>query len=420
MKQKSLEKSFEFISELGNFVKIEQDSPVSFKIYFSENIFKIVQLTDMHFCNINFAHKKTIRKLNNLFKTINPNLIANTGDYFCKVPILYVKILLKLFDDNINYPWIFAWGNHDHEIFHFKGNLSNITKIEDYMLKLKKLIYLPTREYFENYNGSNICEDEIEREAIWNSIKNSLQFYLNSNQTDENVQSLITKMFKLNYRKEIKYKFKDKKLFDKKFDGFFNGNYLLKLYNKNSVHCWNIFILNSRRYNSIPNKVLNWMQVNENKVPSVCFYHVPDYAYHTIVENNVAKGIYREKVCFENDRGRIHQKFKKMDNFIATFVGHDHVNDYYAILDNRLLVYGRKTSDLAYGGRDYKAFQKLYSKGIRSIVHGFKIIELKMNYTKSDIANSLINHYTMLYDGKICEYPDELINFDFLKYKINK
>ena len=80
----------------------------------------------------------------------------------------------------------------------------------------------------------------------------------------------------------------------------------------------------------------------------------------------MAKGIYREKVCFEHEDGRIFKFLKSLGDRVVrgVFVGHDHVNDYYAQYENIELVYGRKSGVNGYGGRYKKIIEQLKQRSI--------------------------------------------------------
>jgi hypothetical protein len=134
---------------------------------------------------------------------------------------------------------------------------------------------------------------------------------------------------------------------------------------------------------------------NDKRVPCVCFYHVPNHEYHVIWEQGLARGIKRENVCFERDRGRVHQAFKAMGSVKACFVGHDHVNDYHGVLDGIDYVYGRKTCLGGYGS--YKKVPKQLEAAGKAIRVGGKLVTLSLD--QEEPSKNSISHVSVFADG---------------------
>ncbi|MHA1871940.1 MAG: metallophosphoesterase, partial [Promethearchaeota archaeon] len=204
------------ISRLGRYEKIERDSEVSYKIYMNADNFRVVQTTDMHFSNINFRHKKMLKKVDALIRSIGPNLIVNTGDYFGNVAPFYAKLLLKELEKYTSYPWAFAWGNHDLDLYQYKLFFKNYERIEQLLESLPKSLYLRTGDYFDQFKNKSLDKDEKERKACIEPIEKGLK------------------------KEGDKYIVVDKGSF-KRYDGFYGGNYLLKIFNSSKKHVWNLF-----------------------------------------------------------------------------------------------------------------------------------------------------------------------------------
>jgi hypothetical protein len=269
-----------------------------------------------------------------------------------------------LFDDIVgtSFPWVFAWGNHDQELHHPSPDpVSQLDAIEEYMARLPGCLYVQSRQRMESYRGPSASDDEWERDAV--ALK------------PDSPDPLAG------------------------WDGFHGGNYLVEIMNEGGTGvAWNVFVLNSRRGYHLPAKVLNWMADRialDKNVPSICFYHVPNWEYNVIWEQGLARGIKRETVCYERDRGRVHQAFKAMGSIKACFVGHDHVNDYHGVLDGIDYVYGRKTCLGGYGS--FKKVPKKLEQVGKAIKIGAKFITLSLD--QRDPAKNTIGHVSVFADG---------------------
>ena len=97
------------------------------------------------------------------------------------------------------------------------------------------------------------------------------------------------------------------------FDGFYGGNFALTVgHPETHEELADLYILNSRRAYHLPPKVMAWIEryamrpsVADELVPSLCFYHVPNYEFHALWESGRAHGIKKEPVCYERDDGRV-------------------------------------------------------------------------------------------------------------------
>lgn len=308
--------------------------------------FKIAQLTDQHLGGGGFLAKQHLKPFKEPLAFMKTDLIINTGDLFSRNALWIIKWIIRTYDKYFQAiaPWTFAWGNHDTENFDRSGKCNDIeeplVEIENYIGKQPNCLYVPTHNLFNQIPGETY-EEEI-KSTKW---------------LTEEQRGWLSE-------------FKNR-------DALFGGNFVITInstVNGKTVPQFNLFILNTRRYLLLPEKVIEWMQdfINKkNPVESLLFYHVPNYEFHELWEDKKCVGIKRENVCYETDRGRMHSYFKQIPQIKAVFVGHDHVNDYWGVKDGIHYEYGRKSSTGSYGGRkDY------VPEGQKGIKMGFKNIHL--------------------------------------------
>lgn len=325
----------------------------------NERYLNIMQVTDLHLASFGMIDRFCLQSVRTIAKKFNADIVACTGDLFGLRTVSAMQRTAHLFDQVVgsSTPWLFAWGNHDQELDKFDVDpILQFDAIEQYLEHLPNCLYVQSRQFMENYRGTPIAEDLWEREA----------------QTSTPPQT---------------------------WDAFYGGNYLIEVMNPtgNKV-AWNLFILNSRRDFHVPPKVLNWVSDHASRgpnIPCICFYHVPNHEFHDIWERGIAKGIKRENVCFERDRGRVHKFLKESGNIKAVFVGHDHVNDYHGELDGITYVYGRKTCLGGYGS--YRKLPKRFVNEGKGIKIGAKLITLSLD--NENPAMNTFTHISVFSDG---------------------
>jgi 3',5'-cyclic AMP phosphodiesterase CpdA len=325
--------------------------------------FRILQVTDQHLPHIGRADRRELKEIAAMAVQYKADLVACTGDLFGHNSSILIKNVLRSFDKIVGSvcPWTFAWGNHDQENFWKTNYTTHLDTFEKLLEHLPHCVYRQTRKYFEQ------CVDP--------PLENDL---------DE--------LLAVNGVKEGKLKWNQ-------YDGFYGGNFHIIVQDPTNTHpAWNLFVLNSRRWAHIPPKVLTWMQnrlqTQDFAIPTLLFYHVPNYEYHLLWESGQAHGVKKENVCFERDRGRIHTFLKELPSIKGVFVGHDHVNDYSGTMDNIVYAYGRKTGMNAYGtSRD----EVTMDINIRKVKIGAKLIILSLD-NDLPIQNAW-DHYTVFPDG---------------------
>ncbi len=333
-------------------------TPDAFSVTPPREELRLLQVTDIHANDNYFRKRATFSTVRDMCEKFNVDLVVNTGDLFCRNPLFLMKRICNSFDKIIGNwcPWTFAWGNHDQEL---NGDLEKADRAEAMFAALPHCLYRPTRKFIEAHAGPG-PEDDPREQAAW-GINNGT------------------------------------KLRKSAFDGFYGGNFAIEIINPTTHQpACDLFVLNSRRNYHLPPKVFAWMEErtrrfgpNVTPLPSFCFYHVPNYEYHLLWERGAAHGIKRENVCFEKDRGRVHECLSRLGTVKAVFVGHDHVNDYWAELDGIRYVYGRKTGIGAYGGMHEDP-----GNGVKGIKIGATLITI--NLTPNQFS---LKHVTVFPDG---------------------
>lgn len=336
-----------------------------FIIKCSKPEFRILQITDLHYFRLGLSDKHEMREILKICQKNNVDFVVNTGDMFGHRPIKKIKQIMAGFDSIVGtyVPWTFAWGNHDCENFKRDNFFSQFDELEAFFEALPHCKYKQTRKFIEDYTKNKVIDSSREIKAYKEPMENP----------------------------EL----------SQKFDGFYGGNFYFQVLNTLSNKAtWNIFILNTRRWNFLPPQAQLWMSdmVNRDnpKLPALAFYHIPNYEFHTLWQDGKAKGIKRESVCYELDRGEHHNFLVKLGSIKACFVGHDHVNDYYAEKDGITYIYGRKTGIHGYGSR--KKEPKKLKRGQKAIQIGAKLIILSTN--SETALNNTLKHTTVFSDGK--------------------
>ncbi|MCL6548855.1 MAG: metallophosphoesterase family protein [Alicyclobacillus sp.] len=84
-------------------------------------------------------------------------------------------------------------------------------------------------------------------------------------------------------------------------------------------------------------------------LPSLAFFHIPLPEYEQVWEREVCYGHKYEPVCCPRVNTGLFAAMVEMGDVVGTFVGHDHINDYWGELYGIRLCYGRATGYNTYG-----------------------------------------------------------------------
>lgn len=134
---------------------------------------KILLVADVH--NKPHGSKKTLEKLKNAFKSLNPDLIVFLGDIVHGPAVKkdYEKYLRQVLDLTENIPFATVFGNHDDECKTTKKEILSIMKTykncltdgENYAFEMmgETLIFIDSGSY---YDGDGSFYDTVKKEQI--------------------------------------------------------------------------------------------------------------------------------------------------------------------------------------------------------------------------------------------------------------
>merc|ERR1711920_674687 len=97
------------------------------------------------------------------------------------------------------------------------------------------------------------------------------------------------------------------------------------------------------------------LEEKHGQVPAFMFFHVPLTEYKTAVTAPGAKisGHYNEGVCCQPGDGGLFKALQDRKDVKATFVGHDHTNDFCVLYEGIQLCYEGSPGFQGYGRKDW-------------------------------------------------------------------
>jgi len=144
------------------------------------------------------------------------------------------------------------------------------------------------------------------------------------------------------------------------------GNYYLKLQDQTTTK-FHLYFVDSGDYSQYaqvdgydwiwPDQIAWFLELsnslkeeNDNlTLPALAFFHIPLPEYSTMLQSVDITGDYQESVCSANVNSGFHTAFLETGDVKATFVGHDHVNDYCGDYLGINLCYGGGVGYSTYG-----------------------------------------------------------------------
>jgi 3',5'-cyclic AMP phosphodiesterase CpdA len=132
------------------------------------------------------------------------------------------------------------------------------------------------------------------------------------------------------------------------YSGAADGNYRLEIKTKDGVPVWNLIILNDSRGGFKPEQI-DWFNAEAARIkketptppPAFLFFHIPLPQYSDVANSGKAKGVKFENPCHEGGSKAALPAFGAAGFVKAMFCGHDHIDDYYGMMDGMRLQYGR-------------------------------------------------------------------------------
>lgn len=85
------------------------------------------------------------------------------------------------------------------------------------------------------------------------------------------------------------------------------------------------------------------------QLPALAFFHIPIPEYHEVWDFHTCYGVKYEDVCAPRVNSGFFAALHEAGDVMGTFVGHEHINDFWGELHGIRLCYGRTTGFNSYG-----------------------------------------------------------------------
>lgn len=265
------------------FAFAQNNSPLKFN---PEGKFKIVQFTDVHFKYNNPASDDAIACINEVLKAEKPDLVIFTGDIVFSAPADsgMLQVLEQVSAQKI--PFATTFGNHDDEHGLWRPALYDLIRKVPYNL-LPDRGESPSPDYVLTIKSSS---DEAKDAA--------LLYCMDSNDYS--------------------------RLSDVKGYGWFSTDQVQWYRDQSAAFA---------------------AKNDGQAMPALAYFHIPlpEYLEAATNASTILRGTRMERVCCPAINSGMFAAMKECGDVMATFVGHDHDNDFAAMWHNILLVYGRYT-----------------------------------------------------------------------------
>jgi len=259
--------------------------------YENGNVFKIVQFTDIHWSTGGEEDQRSRALMNEVLDAEKPDLVVFTGDtiysHHCADPAASFREAVSA-PETRGIPWVAVYGNHDTE--------SGITR--EQLSKLQKSCKHSLAE-----RDAEHCGDPGDFTLLLKTsdgeIDKALYFFDSGSYSDTRAGGYAA--FR---RSQIDW------------------------YVRQSV------------------KLERWCG---HKVPSLAFFHIPLPEYAEVWNAGNCCGHKHEDVCCPKLNTGMFAAMVERGDIMATFVGHDHINDFCGEWYGIHLCYGRATGYNTYG-----------------------------------------------------------------------
>ncbi len=261
------------------------------RLSFKNGKFKIAQITDVHWDQGSPNCERTIASLRAVFEAERPDMAMLTGDIVTAKPGVEGWQSIIRFLEEERMPFAVMMGNHDAEV---------VPKSEIYAL-LERSPYFVGAKGPDEIQGAGNCVVPVY--GATGEKPAALLYCLDSNDYPE-----VAKDY---------------------------GTY-------DWIHFDQIewYRTQSARYT----------RENGGKpLPALAFFHIPVPEYKEITEADIVLGRKEEGIASPDINTGFFASTLEMGDVMGTFVGHDHANDYIALLFGRALAFGRVSGWDAYG-----------------------------------------------------------------------
>lgn len=272
----------------------EDASSASLLRFKDDGTFRIVQFADVHWKWGTGQDRKSKRLMQSVLDAETPDLVVFTGDNITGNALMAYRALRQLTEPcaERNIPWAAVFGNHDDE---------GIASREKQMRLMRALPYCLAAAGPEDVDG--VSNYVLSIGASQNPDSRAALLYF------------IDSLGYMQHQGEKKYNFIQP-----------------------SQIAW--YKSESRRYRE---------NNGGNPLPALAFFHIPLPEYRVAWETEGVIGVKQEEVADSPVNSGLFAAMKEMGDVMATFVGHDHINDYIAAVDGIYLAYGRGTGYGTYG-----------------------------------------------------------------------
>ena len=289
-----------------------------------EGTFKIVQFTDMHYQHGNPKSDTTLLLITRVLDAEKPDMVVFTGDIVTgPVPEGWDAIMKQVADRKI--PFAVTLGNHDHEQGVTREEIARIVTSSPYNLNT------PTGSV-----AGRVMDNVIPIYGSKNNIEESALIYC----FDSGAYSTV--------------------------DGVKGYGWLttdqIEWYRQQSMHY-------SVKHHFQP-------------LPALAYFHIPlpEYRLAFNEEKNVRYGVRMEAECSPELNSGMFLAMREMHDVMATFTGHDHVNNYIVNYHDIALAYGC-----------FSGWRTTYTPAM----NGVRVVVLKENKREFDTWLHLLDGTTL-------------------------